>query len=176
MTSTNFTIDNINPLIQYTPAALWTEGSAANDPLASQSVSIDIFCCLADGLEGIRTAGPLPYARRKGAVPPSLSTALKFSFTERRDPTTVRGPDEICFNKLTSTGPYSVTLDGATTLFDGFSENPIFGTLFVSPVLTLGQHTVSVTNQLTDTNLPFLDIDFVCSHTMSLSIVLNFPR
>ncbi|KAJ7145792.1 hypothetical protein C8R44DRAFT_689877 [Mycena epipterygia] len=34
MTSTNFTIDNINPLIQYTPAAAWSEGNKATDPLA----------------------------------------------------------------------------------------------------------------------------------------------
>ncbi|KAJ6615418.1 hypothetical protein B0H10DRAFT_72505 [Mycena sp. CBHHK59/15] len=35
MTSTNFAIDNVNPLIQYSPSAAWTERSAANDPLAS---------------------------------------------------------------------------------------------------------------------------------------------
>ncbi|KAJ7260918.1 hypothetical protein B0H12DRAFT_1048349, partial [Mycena haematopus] len=33
MTSTNFTIDNINPLIQYAPAGAWTEGNDITDPL-----------------------------------------------------------------------------------------------------------------------------------------------
>jgi hypothetical protein len=58
-------------------------------------------------------------------------------------------------------GPYSVTLDGTQTLFDGFSATAIFGTLFVSDVLKQGKHTVTVTNQLTDTTKPFLDLDFV---------------
>ncbi|KAJ7619467.1 hypothetical protein FB45DRAFT_754920 [Roridomyces roridus] len=130
MTSTNFTIDNINPLIIYNPAALWTEGSKTLDPLASSYSNGGTFtlCTTKDS-----------------------SASFTFNGTQ----VFVHGA------KRSNHGPYSVTLDGTTTLFDGFSQDAIFGTLFVSPILNFGTHTVKVTNQLNDTNLPFLDIDFI---------------
>ncbi|KAJ7041158.1 hypothetical protein C8F04DRAFT_1391271 [Mycena alexandri] len=131
MTSTNFTIDNINPLIQYTPAAAWTEGSAAADPLASSYSNGTFTLCTTQG------------------------SSATFAFT---------GTQVFVFGaKRSNHGPYSVTLDGTSTLFDGFSANPagVFSTLFASDVLPQGQHTVTVTNQLNNTALPFLDIDFI---------------
>ncbi|KAF7297189.1 hypothetical protein MIND_00952000 [Mycena indigotica] len=64
-------------------------------------------------------------------------------------------------------GPYSVTLDGTSSTFDGFSSPEFFGPLFVSSVLKPGQHTVTITNQLTDAARPFLDIDFITWTTTS---------
>ncbi|KAJ7717581.1 hypothetical protein B0H16DRAFT_437555 [Mycena metata] len=130
MTSTNFTIDNINPLIQYTPAAAWTEGNDATDPLASSYSNNGTFTlCTTQG------------------------SSATFAFT---------GTQVFVFGaKRENHGPYSVTLDGTSTLFDGFSANALFSTLFVSDILPQGQHTVTVTNQLNDTTKPFLDIDFI---------------
>ncbi|KAJ7737880.1 hypothetical protein DFH07DRAFT_892813 [Mycena maculata] len=129
MTSTNFTIDNVNPLILYTPAATWTEGSAADDPLASDYSDGTFTLCTTKGSNA--------------------------TFTFNGTQVFVHGA------KRSNHGPYSVTLDGITTDFDGFSENPIFGTLFVSDVLTSGLHTVTVTNELLNQTFPFLDIDFI---------------
>ncbi|KAJ7482211.1 hypothetical protein B0H11DRAFT_1862898 [Mycena galericulata] len=130
MTSANFTIDNINPLIRYTPPAAWTEGTAANDPLASDYSNNGTFTlCTTQG------------------------SAATFTFNGTQ--VFVHGA------KRSNHGPYSVTLDGTSTLFDGFADPPIFSTLFVSSVLSQGLHTVTVTNELNDTTRPFLDIDFI---------------
>jgi hypothetical protein len=133
MTSTNFTIDNINPLIQYAPATgpgIWTEGNDATDPLG------------ADYSNG----GTFTLCTTQGS-----SATFVFNGTQ----VFVNGA------KRSNHGPYSVTLDGTQTLFNGFSENAIFGPLFVSPVLAQGQHTVTLTNQLDNTSFPFLDLDFI---------------
>ncbi|KAJ7875322.1 hypothetical protein B0H14DRAFT_3130764 [Mycena olivaceomarginata] len=130
MTSKNFTIDNVNPLIQYAPAGAWTEGSKTTDSLASSYSNGGTFTlCTTQG------------------------SSATFTFN---------GTQVYVFGaKRGNHGPYSVTLDGTQTLFDGFSATAIFGTLFVSDVLKQGKHTVTVTNQLTDTTKPFLDLDFI---------------
>ncbi|KAJ7657878.1 hypothetical protein DFH06DRAFT_456155 [Mycena polygramma] len=130
MTSTNFTIDNINPLIQYSPPAAWTEGSKTSDPLASSYSNGGTFTlCTTQG------------------------SSATFTFN---------GTQVYVFGaKRSNHGPYSITLDGVATLFDGNSADPIFGPLFVSDVLAQKQHTVTLTNELTDTNSPFLDLDFI---------------
>jgi hypothetical protein len=58
-------------------------------------------------------------------------------------------------------GPYSVSMDGKSTDFDGFSANDNFTSLFDSGSLKAGQHTVVITNNLNDTNRPYLDVDYV---------------
>ncbi|KAJ7789567.1 hypothetical protein B0H14DRAFT_3502852 [Mycena olivaceomarginata] len=130
MTSKNFTIDNVNPLIQYAPAGAWTEGSKTTDSLASSYSNGGTFTlCTTQG------------------------SSATFTFN---------GTQVYVFGaKRGKPWPYSVTLDGTQTLFDGFSATDIFGTLFVSDVLKQGKHTVTVTNQLTDTTKPFLDLDFI---------------
>jgi hypothetical protein len=62
-------------------------------------------------------------------------------------------------------GPYSITLDGTTTAFDGFSETDLWTTLFVSDLLAQGLHTVTVTNQMTNA---YLDIDYASSRICPL--------
>ncbi|KAJ7079587.1 hypothetical protein B0H15DRAFT_499260 [Mycena belliarum] len=131
MTSRNFTIDNVNPLIQYAPAAAWSEGSrTGGDPLASSYSNNGTFTlCTTQG------------------------SSATFSFN---------GTQVYVFGaRRANHGPYTVTLDGASATFDGFSAAPLFGTLFVSKVMPQGIHTVTVTNALTDTTKPFLDIDFI---------------
>ncbi|KAJ7157847.1 hypothetical protein C8R43DRAFT_1105698 [Mycena crocata] len=130
MASTNFTIDNVNPLIQYSPPGAWTEGSAAADSLASSYSNNGTFTlCTAQGSSATFT----------------FNGTQVFIFGAKR------------FNH----GPYSVTLDGTPTLFDGFSQDPIFGPLFVSDVLKQALHTVTLTNEVTNPNNPFLDLDFI---------------
>jgi hypothetical protein len=93
MTATNFTIDNINPLIQYSPAAAWIEGSASNDPLASSSVYfVDWFsrCIQMQNYKDIPTTARLRSAQRKGPPRRSHSPALKFMFLEQSGTTMVR--------------------------------------------------------------------------------------
>ncbi|KAJ6482939.1 hypothetical protein C8R47DRAFT_578359 [Mycena vitilis] len=130
MTSTNFTIDNVNPLIQYSPPTAWTEGDKTGDPLASSYSNGGTFTlCTTQG------------------------SSATFTFT---------GTQVYVFGaKRSNHGPYSITLDGVATLFDGNSANPVFGPLFVSDVLPQKQHTVTLTNELTDANSPFLDLDFI---------------
>ncbi|KAJ6526622.1 hypothetical protein DFH09DRAFT_1328465 [Mycena vulgaris] len=130
MTSTNYTIDNVNPLIQYAPASSWTEGSKTGDPLASSYSNGGTFTlCTTQG------------------------SSATFTFN---------GTQVYVFGaKRENHSPYTVTLDGTATPFDGFSSVPIFSTLFVSNVLPQGLHTVTITNELTDTTKPFLDIDFI---------------
>ncbi|KAJ6524014.1 hypothetical protein B0H19DRAFT_880169, partial [Mycena capillaripes] len=65
-------------------------------------------------------------------------------------------------------GPYSITLDGSTTTFDGFSRTALWTTLFVSDALTQGLHTVTVTNQMRNPNNAYLDIDYASSHICPL--------
>ncbi|KAJ7058125.1 hypothetical protein C8F01DRAFT_308345 [Mycena amicta] len=126
----NVTVDNISPLISYAPAASWTEGSAANDNLASS----------------YSNGGTFSLCTTQGS-----SASLTFNGTQ----VYVFGA------KRPNHGPYSVTLDGTSSTFDGFSSPEFFGPLFVSGVLKAGEHTVTVTNELNDTAKPFLDIDFI---------------
>ncbi|KAJ6542738.1 hypothetical protein B0H19DRAFT_1267956 [Mycena capillaripes] len=130
MTSKNFTIDNVNPLIQYSPLDAWTEGSKTLDPLASSYSNNGTFTlCTTQG------------------------SSATFTFNGTR--VYVFGA------KRPNHGPYSITLDGVPTLLDGFSNDPVFGTLFVSDVLPQAQHKVTLTNQVTDPNKQFLDLDFI---------------
>ncbi|KAJ7468666.1 hypothetical protein FB451DRAFT_378623 [Mycena latifolia] len=130
MTSRNFTIDNVNPLIQYAPAAAWTEGSKTDDPLASSYSNGGTFTlCTTQG----------------SSATFSFNGTQVYVFGAKRD----------------NHGPYAVTLDGSSTTLNGFSADPVFSTLFVSDVLQQGIHTVTITNELTDTAKPFLDIDFI---------------
>ncbi|KAJ7643681.1 hypothetical protein FB45DRAFT_692561, partial [Roridomyces roridus] len=59
--------------------------------------------------------------------------------------------------------PYSVTLDGVTTPFDGHADPAVFQTpLFGATNLPTNQiHTVTITNQEDDPTLNYLDIDFI---------------
>ncbi|KAJ7260917.1 hypothetical protein B0H12DRAFT_1274722 [Mycena haematopus] len=130
MTSTNFTIDNINPLIQYAPAGAWIEGSDTEDPLGHD----------------YSNNGTFTLCTTKGS-----SATFIFNGTQ----VFVNGA------KRSNHGPYSVTLDGTQTLLNGFSEDAVFGPLFVSNVLLQDQHTVTITNQLNNASFPYLDIDFI---------------
>ncbi|KAF7345076.1 hypothetical protein MVEN_01671100 [Mycena venus] len=130
MTSKNFTIDNINPLIQYSPPGAWTEGSKTLDPEASS----------------YSNGGTFTLCTTQGS-----SATFVFNGTQVYVFGARRG----------NHGPYSITLDGTQTLFQGFASPDVFSTLFVSDVLPQGQHTVTVTNELNDPNKPFLDIDFI---------------
>ncbi|KAJ7822446.1 hypothetical protein B0H13DRAFT_2126955 [Mycena leptocephala] len=124
-----FTIDNINPLIQYSPAAAWIEGSASNDPLASSYSNNGTFTlCTTQGASATFT----------------FTGTQVYVFGAKRD----------------NHGPYSITLDNTPTLLTVFFP-AVFGPLFVSDVLKQGQHTVTLTNEVTDPNKPFLDLDFI---------------
>ncbi|KAJ6614702.1 hypothetical protein B0H10DRAFT_2435870 [Mycena sp. CBHHK59/15] len=63
---------------------------------------------------------------------------------------------------VSSTGPYSVDLDGTvTSTFDAFSADAVWTALYDSSTLRDSPHTVTITNQLNDTTRPFLDIDYI---------------
>ncbi|KAJ6476281.1 hypothetical protein C8R45DRAFT_753943, partial [Mycena sanguinolenta] len=130
MTSTNFTIDNVNPLIQYAPPGAWSEGSDTLDPLG-----VDYS-----------NGGTFTLCTTQGS-----SATFTFNGTQ----VFVNGA------KRSNHGPYSITLDGTQTTFQGFSADAVFGPLFVSDVLPQGLHTVTLTNQVTNASLPFLDLDFI---------------
>ncbi|KAJ7207030.1 hypothetical protein GGX14DRAFT_522019 [Mycena pura] len=129
MTSTNFTVDNISPLIQYTPAGAWREGSKTDPLYSSYSNGGTFTLCTTNGASATFT----------------FNGTRVYVFGARRD----------------NHGPYSVNIDGTVAALDGFSDSAIFGPLFVSDVLTQGQHTVTVTNEFNDTTKPYLDIDFI---------------
>ncbi|KAJ7746266.1 hypothetical protein B0H16DRAFT_1321151 [Mycena metata] len=59
-------------------------------------------------------------------------------------------------------GPYSVALDNIVTFYDGYADPEIFQTpLFATQNLADTTHTVIITNQETNANVFFLDIDFI---------------
>lgn len=60
-------------------------------------------------------------------------------------------------------GPYNTTLDGKTYTDDGYYKGQLFQQTLFSAVELDGTkpHTVSITNSLTDTERPYLDIDSV---------------
>ncbi|KAJ7682870.1 hypothetical protein B0H17DRAFT_50240 [Mycena rosella] len=136
MTSRNFTIDNVNPMIQYAPASAWTEGNKLTDPLASSYSNGGTFTlCTTQG----------------SSATFQFNGTQVYVFGAKRD----------------NHGPYSITLDGASTTLDGFSAVATFSTLFVSNVLPQGIHTITVTNELNDATKAFLDIDFITWTTTS---------
>ncbi|KAK7055107.1 hypothetical protein R3P38DRAFT_2845138 [Favolaschia claudopus] len=130
MTSKNFTIDNVNPAIQYAPPGAWREGSNSDPLFASYSNGGTFTLCTTQG------------------------SSATFTFN---------GTQVYVFGaKRPNHGPYSITLDGTQTTFDGGSaKDTIPATLFASDPLKLGQHTVTITNQLINNDKPFLDIDFI---------------
>jgi len=71
-------------------------------------------------------------------------------------------------------GPYNVTLDGKVFTDDGFYDGQVFQQVLFSAVELDGTkpHTVSITNSLTDTQKPYLDIDSV-SHLDSSNVTLG---
>ncbi|KAJ7261162.1 hypothetical protein C8J57DRAFT_1337242 [Mycena rebaudengoi] len=135
MTLRNYTIDNISPLISYSPAGAWKEGEAELDDLTSMYQDETFTLCSTKG------------------------SSATFSFT---------GNQVWVFGaKRGNHGPYSITLDGTKTMLDGLSRNPKFKTtLFVSPVLAMGAHTITLTNELEDPNFPYLDLDAITWSTM----------
>ncbi|KAJ7261217.1 hypothetical protein C8J57DRAFT_1184497 [Mycena rebaudengoi] len=134
MTLRNCTIDNISPLISYSPPGAWKEGEAEFDDLASMYQDETFTVC-----------------RTKGS-------SATFRFT---------GNQVWVFGaKRGNHGPYSIMLDGAKTMLDGFSRDAKFTTLFVSPVLAMGAHTITLTNELEDPNFPYLDLDAITWSTM----------
>ena len=74
-------------------------------------------------------------------------------------------------------GPYNVTLDGKVFTDDGFHDGQLFQQVLFSAVELDGTkpHTVSITNSLTDTGKPYLDIDSV-SHFDNLVRMLGWKR
>ncbi|KAJ7312860.1 hypothetical protein DFH08DRAFT_717257 [Mycena albidolilacea] len=72
-------------------------------------------------------------------------------------------------------GPYSITLDGTTVTFDGFSSTALWTTLFVSDALTEGLHTVTVTNQMRKSTNAYLDIDYASSRICPLLPIILKP-
>jgi len=60
-------------------------------------------------------------------------------------------------------GPYNTTLDGRVFTDDGFHDPPLFQQVLFSAVELDGTepHNVSITNALTDTTRPYLDVDSV---------------
>ncbi|KAF8206809.1 hypothetical protein K438DRAFT_1931376 [Mycena galopus ATCC 62051] len=130
MTTTNFTIDNVNPLIQYSPVGAWVAGNDSADPLGYLYSNGGTF-------EVCTTQG----------------SSATFTFN---------GTQVYLFGaKRVNHGPYSVTLDGIETTYSGFSENAVFGPIFISDVLKAGLHTVTLTNQMENMTFPYVDLDYI---------------
>ncbi|KAF8183748.1 hypothetical protein K438DRAFT_1599149 [Mycena galopus ATCC 62051] len=168
MTSTNFTIDNINPLIQVCTAiccfilGLLRPSSAVRPRNRTRHLDRGKRC---NRFIGRRVSGLCRCCSVYLTHWFSYSNGGTFTLctTQGSSATFVFNGTQVFVNgaKRSNHGPYSITLDGTQTLFNGFSENAIFGPLFVSPVLAQGQHTVTLTNQLDNTSFPFLDLDFI---------------
>ncbi|KAJ7828794.1 hypothetical protein B0H14DRAFT_2366990 [Mycena olivaceomarginata] len=139
MASANFTIDDTSPLIQY--AGIWRAGSDT-DPLGHLRT-----------YTGIPMGGTFTLCNTLGG-----SATFTFNGTQ----VYVYGA------KRDNHGPYSITLDGTTTTFDGFSETALWTTLFVSDLLAQGLHTVTVTNQMRNSTSAYLDIDYASSRICPL--------
>ncbi|KAF8180315.1 hypothetical protein K438DRAFT_1842273 [Mycena galopus ATCC 62051] len=130
MSTTNFTIDNVNPLIQYSPVGAWVAGNDSADPLGHLYSNGGTF-------ETCTTQG----------------SSATFTFN---------GTQVYLFGaKRANHGTYSVTLDDAETTCSGFSENAVFGPIFISDVLKAGLHTVTLTNQMENTTFPYVDLDYI---------------
>ncbi|KAF7368328.1 hypothetical protein MVEN_00154200 [Mycena venus] len=141
MTSKNFTVDNINPLIQYSPPGTWTEGNSTND-----------------GETHLYSAGTFTLCTTQGS-----SVTFTFNGTQVFVFGAKRGNHGLY--SVTLDGYLF------QTLFDGSASPEIIpAPLFASDILELGQHTVTLTNQWTDPSKPFLDIDFI-TWTTSVSTV-----
>ncbi|KAF7340849.1 hypothetical protein MSAN_02114400 [Mycena sanguinolenta] len=130
MATTNFTIDNVNPMIQYAPDGAWVAGSD--------------------------TADPLGYLySNNGTFEVSITQGSSATFTFNGTQIYVYGA------KRNNHSPYSVTLDGTTNTFDGFSAISVWEPIFVSDVLQPGLHTLTLTNQMTNSSFPYLDLDYI---------------
>ncbi|KAJ6510815.1 hypothetical protein C8R45DRAFT_921526 [Mycena sanguinolenta] len=125
MTTTNFTIDNVNPMIQYAPDGAWVTGSDSADPFGYLYSNNGTF-----------------------VVSTTQGSSATFTFNE-------------VFVKPFLSGPYSVTLDGTTDTFDGYSAISVWEPLFVSDVLQPSLHTLTLTNQMTNSSFPYLDLDYI---------------
>ncbi|KAJ7481925.1 hypothetical protein FB451DRAFT_139105 [Mycena latifolia] len=137
MPSTNHTIDDVNPMIQYAPAGAWSAGDKATDPSGSK------------------------YSYGTFTLSTTKDSTATFSFT---------GTQVWIFGaKRSNHGPYTVSMDGKTTQADGFSANDNFTALFDSGPMSQGQHTVVLTNALTDPKKPYLDVDYIIWSTDSVS-------
>ncbi|KAF7307687.1 hypothetical protein MKEN_01128700 [Mycena kentingensis (nom. inval.)] len=111
--------------------------------------------------EGSAAADPLASSYSSGTFTLCTTNGASASFIFNGTQVFVGGA------KRGNHGPYSVTLDGTKSTFEGASVREIFGLLYASPVLSAGQHTISITNELVDNNKPFLDIDF--AHYMDVN-------
>ncbi|KAJ7233670.1 hypothetical protein C8J57DRAFT_1090322 [Mycena rebaudengoi] len=131
MTSKNFTIDNVNPLIQYSPPGAWGEGTAPHDLQAHF------------------------YSNSTFTVCNTIGSSATFTFNGTK--VYVFGGKRMNHGKysITIDRTQSKAFDGFA------NPEIIPAPLWVSDTLRLGQHTVTVTNEWTDPNKPDLDIDSI---------------
>ncbi|TDL24133.1 hypothetical protein BD410DRAFT_109294 [Rickenella mellea] len=131
----NTTVDNVSPLITYSPPEDWYEGTRA-DPDFSRYSNGGTF---------------------------TLTTSFNASATFTFNGTGIW----IYGAKRINHGPYSVVLDnGPPVQGNGFSSSAVFQTpLFSAMGLQSGSHIVTLSNAVTDSNAPFLDVDFIVWET-----------
>ncbi|KAJ8495389.1 hypothetical protein ONZ45_g12877 [Pleurotus djamor] len=145
MPKLNITLDNNSPLIEYQPQDSWGEGDGTGDPF------------------GIRYSN-------NGTVRFTSSPGASASFTFHGTGIWIFGA------KRSNHGPYNVTLDDTVTFADGFALNPeLFQTvLYNATNLKNERHTVTIRNDPSSADTPFLDIDFITfeSETSSSDSVL----
>ncbi|KAJ7616306.1 hypothetical protein DFH06DRAFT_109505 [Mycena polygramma] len=128
MPTTNYTIDDVSPLIQYS-GTTWQPGDLTDDDLGPNYLGGTFSLCSANG------------------------DSASFSFN---------GTQVWIFGaKRSNHGFYSVSVDGNTTEYDGFSKNDKYTALFDSGSLNSGLHTVELTNIQNDTDKIYLDIDSI---------------
>ncbi|KAJ7730146.1 hypothetical protein B0H16DRAFT_1469726 [Mycena metata] len=130
MASANFTIDDTSPLIQY--VGIWGAGTNV-DPLKHLRVTLNPVT-----LPRLFNSDLCRYSNG-GTFTLCNTLGSSATFTFNGTQVYVYGA------KRDNHGPYSVTLDGTTTAFNGFSETALWTTLFVSDVLAQGMHTITIT-------------------------------
>ncbi|KAG9220515.1 hypothetical protein CCMSSC00406_0003971 [Pleurotus cornucopiae] len=136
MSRTNITLNNNSPLIDYQPPAGWGEGDGTGDPFAVR----------------YSRNGTVNFTSLPGA-----SASMSF-----------HGTGIWIFGaKRSNHGRYNVTLDDSVSEADGFASNPeLFQTvLFSATNLKHEKHTITIRNDPTNDNAPFLDIDFITFET-----------
>ncbi|KAJ7215179.1 hypothetical protein C8J57DRAFT_1096304 [Mycena rebaudengoi] len=147
MPTTKLTIDDISPLIQYSPAEAWKAGDQKN-LFSKQSAALLTSVASTDAnIRRYSNGGTFMVSST------TKDSSATFHFT---------GTQVSIFGGMRNNhGPYTVKLDDKTSTFDGFSEKEQFKALFDSGTLKEGPHTVVITNTFKDKNAALLDIDYV---------------
>ncbi|KAH9850413.1 hypothetical protein C2E23DRAFT_735030 [Lenzites betulinus] len=129
----NTTVSHISPLLNYIPRSAWYEATLASDPNLLSYPNVSYHAT------NSTTSG---------------RASVSFSWY---------GTGEVFGGYRSFLGPYTVTLDGDTTTYDGYTGGPdqYEYQLYGISDLPVGKHHISIANTGTDPARPVLDLDYL---------------